>query len=620
MATANLQVNANPGNANQVLGQLNNSLGGLSEKAKEWTESIKEGFEKVTENYLNIKEMVGDIVGYYNEAYSRQARWNSLMSSDSAKKYADQLNQIVDASKGLTDAYSEVQSIQKLFASGVDLSGEKLTKLTNVATIYAQKMGIDVSEAMQRFVESVAEGNTSKMEDLAVYMDSEAAVLNYAISIGQSAKDVDDLTKKQVILNEILKLVPEGVTASDNAIQQMSATTKIFKQNIDEMVVALGDTVGEGLMYYANEHITTWKIVGESLYDFIHILDDVPETIQGDVLPSAQMLSNTMLNVTKTINETTLSLKNLGIQGIITFQGISANNIDAINKTSEKHKKAFEIWAEEKHAQIVFEDEMSKLEDDLQVARDKKEERDFEKKINRINTLYEFEVEAAQKANEEKIKQMDREKYINDLTNQMTADTFNTKWDMFVEFDKKYNTNFEISAKQVEQMSKEQVEQLIANEEMYQEEKSKLIHEGGQMFADFSAMILNDVLMGEKEWSKEMIGDFAKMMGSKLINTGSFNAFEGAIKAFVENDPRGFIQMKIGGAEVLAGIAMGGVGKMVGTSGGGGSAKDEKTASMDKNRMGDKQKSVIGITTYLFPNSQAYYRQQIDTNRKISKR
>ena len=307
------------------------------------------------------------------------------------------------------------------------------------------------------------------------------------------------------------------------------------------------------------------------------------------------------------------------MQGALTFQGLAANNIDAINKTSEKHKKEYDLWAEEKHAQIVFEEEMLKLNDDLASAKFKKEERDYEKKVNRINTLHEFEINMAKKLTEEKIKQMDREKYINDLTNQMSADSFNAKWGMFVEFDKKYNTNFEISAKEVENMSKDQVESLLANEQMYQEEKSKLIHEGGQMFADFSAMILNDVLLGEKEWSKEMIGEFAKMMGSKLINTGAFNFFEGSIKLFVENDPRGGIQMKIGAAEVLAGMTMGGVGKIFGGSGGGGS-KDEKTANMDKKMTSEKQKNTIGITTYLFPNSQAYYRQQIDTNRKISKR
>lgn len=596
MANVNINVNANTSNANNQLQQVNTTINQIADSTqdankeqKSWAESVKEIGGSIISNYNNIKGLITDVVGVYTEANKRQLQFKNLIESESYKKYSEQIDNITNSTAGLTSAYEETQTLQKLFASGVDLSGDKLTKLTEVATNYAHKMGVDVTEALQRFSETIAEGSTSKLEDLGIYMDSETAILNYSIATGISAKEVDDLTKKQIILNEILKLTPSGTKVAENGLTEINKTTKEFKQSIDEMIVSLGDTVGTGLMWLWNENYKGSKFWGEKLYDLIHILDEVPETIEGDVIPSTISLNSSVQTLGSTIKKTTDEIINLGVAGIVTFKGIVANNIDAITKLSDTYKKEQAEW---KKINQQNEDQKSKEKQmDIELAKWREEN-----EHNRVN-------KAKRTADELKKIEFDNAK------------------EKYNEMAKKRDENFKIEEDRLkveEENAKNIADEKLKVEEQYQNAKQRVEEMGVKATADFSAMLINDVLMGEKEFRLSMIGDFVKGIGTQMISDGTFQTLSGLAKGWGGN-PLGFEQAKYGAIEVGMGIGMGGVGKIFGGSGSGSSKSDEKVSSQNKTSQ-SQQSNKIGITTYLYPNATAYYRNTVETSRKISKR
>ena len=134
--------------------------------------------------------------------------------------------------------------------------------------------------------------------------------------------------------------------------------------------------------------------------------------------------------------------------------------------------------------------------------------------------------------------------------------------------------------------------------------------------ANFTSTWMNDVLLGEKEWNKEMLGDFVKMMGTKNIVSGTTKVFEGLGEMLWGSFATGSGLLKVGSAQILAGMAMGGIGKAIGVTS---NKKDDKSSATDKlNADKSKQKNEIGITTYLYPNSKSYYRQQLIDKRVIN--
>lgn len=150
----------------------------------------------------------------------------------------------------------------------------------------------------------------------------------------------------------------------------------------------------------------------------------------------------------------------------------------------------------------------------------------------------------------------------------------------------------------------------------FEEDMKSLKREGLQEFADFSAMIITDVLMGEKKFTKEMIGDFSKMMGTKLITSGAFNFFEGTI-ASVMGLPHGGTQLTVGLAEIGAGIGLGGVAKITGITGGGSKSKD--TTAKDSNTINQNMKTTQKVSTFLFPSERDYLQSLQHSNAKLNK-
>lgn len=582
MATVNLTANTNQ--VTTALNQVNQQISNMATTSQTATSQIASGFEsvkditgKVIENYMNIKSVIEDLAGVYNDAFRRQAQWNTLLLSDSYKKYSEQINKMTEATNGMSDAYSNVSSLQKLFASGVDLSGEKLTQLTQVATAYANKMGVDVTEAIQRFSETIAEGTTSKLEDLGIYMDSEEAVMKYAIAHGIASKEIDETTKKQIILNELLNLQKPAIEGNVSTINKLSGTTREFRQHLDELIVGLGDTVGEGLMWIFNENARGSEYWGGKIYDLIHIFDEVPETIKGDVIPSVFSLSKSVDVFSSSINNAQKSLNNLGTSGIMAFKFVVASEIETLNKLQEQYEKAWQ-----KQQETIDKNQMKKFDKKL---------KDYEKGVS------------------------DLKKSTQNISSQEELeDIFGSNADMRTEqFANTENDIYEIRKKNLENYNNWKIENIKAE---YDEEK-RMNEIYKSYMVDAANNIYDGLLNSRANFLQETIALSMQRAGAEIFNDGLQGLWQGGrwmLSPYPTMSAQGASMVAYSLAEMGAGLALGYAGKAAMPSSSSKEATTKETAAVDRQQNVPKNEKT---DVYLYPNEKIWMRRLNESTKKL---
>lgn len=207
----------------------------------------------------------------------------------------------------------------------------------------------------------------------------------------------------------------------------------------------------------------------------------------------------------------------------------------------------------------------------------------------------------------------DREKYIADITDEVSSKTFDDKWNKMIEFENKYNTDLKLSGEDVNKLTKEQLDERLSEEEQYYEVKNQMQEMSVRAAADFTSMLINDVLLGEKEFRKEMIGDFVKGIGTQMVADGTFHIFSGIAKGW-GGDPTGWVQAKAGAVEVGVGVGLGATAKAIGTSGGS-ESKSKETASAD--RVNNNTNGRDQMQVYLYPSQKYYLRTHNNANKKL---
>jgi ABC-type transporter Mla subunit MlaD len=640
MAGVQLQLDA--GEVLDQFKQMNEYLKQMAEKSKDVGEAAEETAKKqesmasklknaagsLIGNYNNIKGMLTDIAEVFNESLKRQQRWNLLLESGVYKKYKDQIDGLLDATGGLVDLYQEMEGAQKLFGSGVDLTGDKLTKLSQIAANYAQRMGVDVAEAMTKFSEAVAEGTTAKLEDMGIFMNQDVVMLNYATSIGVAVDELDELTKKQVILDEILKQNADKTKESGNnlvnEIRTRNAEAKRYwDQFLAQVVETSTDLASEAFVaisdygtYYGENlaNVIDWYFKGGSeraeaaaaerianigkveLQGVQNLASSVLAIMSGASSKAADIFAK---NVNLMITQT-----QIGVQGLINFKGIVANNIDAINKLSDQyHKKAME-WAAAQ--QKITQNAIKRMEQEYENKMKKQQEsvKAEEKARERKGSMDAEDIFAAESQKTAAIRQEEEDYKYREKLGQ--------------EFNKGRLFKMEMTEEELRKMSNKAFQEKIAAEIEYYDAAERTAQMAFESTANFTTMLINDVLLGEKEFRKEMIGDFVKGIGTQMVADGTFHAMSGIAKGWAGNKA-GWLEAKAGGAEILAGAAFQGGGALIGTSGtGGGSSSSESsskpTASMDRVSAKD---SKMKTDVFLYPDEKQWLRTFNKSSKKL---
>lgn len=277
---------------------------------------------------------------------------------------------------------------------------------------------------------------------------------------------------------------------------------------------------------------------------------------------------------------------------------------DAIKAAEAAEKEKFRILEDSLDKQTKLNDEKLKREADAFNKQRKQA-------IDNMVKLADIEIKQDIK---NKLDQITRQKEVDDIKSEMASQFFDDKWKAMIDFEEKYGTDLGLSGEEIDKMTKKQFKDRLDEEEAFYEVKNKMQEMSVSAAADFSSMLINDVLLGEKEFRKEMIGDFVKGIGDQMVADGTFHIFAGIAKGWSGNKA-GWMQAKAGAAEVGAGIAMGATAKAIGTTSSESESKSKETAAADRNSTKGDQKQKMDV--YLYPDEKQWLRSLNKSNNKL---
>ena len=577
---------ANTSQVTTALNQVNAGIQQITTNQQSFAQNAMEVGKSVVSNYMNISAILKDVTEYIDKAYKNQAKYNALINSANYKKYSDQLNDIAKNTQNMNNVYSDSDTLQKLFNSNVDLSSGKLEQLTKISASYAAAMGIDGSEALKRFSEAIAESSTGKLEDLGLYIDSKQAITSYAISLGIAADELDKTQEKQAILNAILAKGKVESQASVNPLSQVRNEYGLMKQNIEGITVATVDWMATGFNTWLASNRYYGGLLGETLYDMLHYFDTIPETLEGDVIPATKSLTDAYVQMNKVMLDTLKINESLGISGITTFRGLSANNIKAIEDLQKKYDKQAAEWAKQHEIRLAI--GRKRLEDD-----------------------YKAQQELA-------VKQMKFNESLHE-TELVIDDDFFTQ----------QNENAFIYSKMEEIRRKNELDSMqkasdlkIKEREKQLKEEQKIEMKAQEYVIEASNFAYQNLIAGKTNFLKEMIALSMQKAGAEIFNDGLQGMWQGgrwALSPYPTMAAQGVTMMGYSALEMGAGIALGYAGsKLMPSTGGSSESKNKETAAQD--RKANQSNNTQKMDMYMYPDEKAWLRALNKGTNKLKSR
>lgn len=589
----------------------------------------------------------------------------ALQQHSSFRGIAKDFENLGEITLGLADKMQMLPSISKATAFGIDLSNGKLEKFTQLAQKLGIMMGKDVITSFDDLTVSVGRQSVLIADNLGIMIKKGEANAKWAKENGVAVKDMTAMNKQQAFLNELLLKgaeITENIDmskmtmAGSAAINTLELSMEKFKKTMSTVMVDTGEGLGRFMFDAKNLFTFNWE-QSKSLRraEEREEIEALAKKTKGDALYIAKS--------TERYKKYYEDQSRFGISSaeiteryyqrfLINAKGMSEDAIDMMQFMLKRQIAGVDLFVTEMENRIAKSKSM--LEGLSNFSENKTIEKSADKQTKKDEAEAKRKLEAQKRAAEKQAALM--EEYFGDgglldqiQTKQRNQDIKDVEDQKALEYKQliewqelqksaiidMYTWQNDLDKQQREHQDKLNKQQIKSKEMTEKSEKAKnkkrmeeagiaeykfsknmgdLKKQGIQEVANFSAMMINDVLLGEKEFHKEMIGDFAKMIGSQLISKGTFNVLEGLI-ATAMGMPWGTTQLTVGGAEIAAGIGMSGVGKAIGTTGGSSSeAKTKETAAMDRtNTKPQNQKTDV----YLYPNEKPWLRRLNKSIKKI---
>lgn len=656
-----------------VFEQMNKSLKILAEgsskvgtASSEAAEKAKTKWEELNAKYQFFTKGLSDGIGLLTkfkdtilemEGFQTQATALSKMS-----RAGEDLNSVlansVEITKGVVNQYDILAATNNLMMKGFNLSEESLTKLIDVSAIYSSVTGEAVSTVMGKIASASQRERDSLFEKMGVYISTKDVLDVYAKSIGKTVDQLDEATKSSVLLEtatDKMKVKFEETGLSAASLE--SPITHTFKRAETSIKQAQDAAVAFAATLY------------------VDVVDAVEYLMLRQKASNAQIWKMDDEQKAKTqmalLKSEMQKLAADEAKRVADYKALSFSEQEKNKEQEQKGSKAFEDKLDGLLKKVqAFKDEVGvgaygdaygflsqETADQIQA---------MESQIAGIGTLVVEKVKAIESlkqnakkswvdfadlpADEKKEKEtgkadavkddweevynatVDEQKKLTELEQKNTddehrkeVDAINAKTELLkagYEIERDIATQqsewkkklAEFDKKEAEKIEKKKVKSFLDEEFKLQDEKERLQKMGLQKSAQFTSMLINDVLLGEKEFRKEMIGDFVKGIGEQMVADGTFHVFAGLAKAWV-NPAAGFGEAKAGAAEVGAGIAMGATAKAIGTTSSESESKSKETAAADRNSTKGDQKQKMDV--YLYPDEKRWLRSLNKSNNKL---
>lgn len=234
------------GNTNQVAQDLESIKGSIQEindstesgkkdvkeTSNEWTElnsKIEVGQKFITgifDTVMGVYEKTKDMVKEYEKINNQMT---ILKSQNVWGDISVQFDRLEKATGGVVDKLDILESVNKAVSFGIDLSGDKLLKLVDVAGKAALNMGVDLKFAFDSLIVGTARESKMILDNLGVMVSLEDANEKYANSIGKTVDALTEEEQKTALLNNVLSELDrtqKGI--SDDSL--MTAGTGMFNK------------------------------------------------------------------------------------------------------------------------------------------------------------------------------------------------------------------------------------------------------------------------------------------------------------------------------------------------------------------------------------------------------
>lgn len=640
-----------------------------AEKAgKELTDAAKDGSTYWTE--LNSKmSVIGGVLStaweYAQKFHEIQMKgrkenlqWESMMNSTRADEIQKNLGKI---NESFGDNVDKTTKWRMAYASAFSDVKYDMDAFSNIAQNMAQRTGKDLNEMIEELQQGLLKGDLGILEDNGILHNANLEMQKFAGSIGKTVDELSDFEKRQGQANIVMRYLNTEFNNSkplhDDYIattNKLSRVTEDFASDVSRLTdefIALNTEAGNLSIKKQMEKVAqdiqdAKKIIsdGKAPYttsfgadDFygVGVIDDVGSDLavknakEGMIKHESKFLT-LMNNQSRILSGKLLSdYKIRGVETVAEMKEIQKNIDIAIEKAEiglDKYSGSNEdLFSEQGRAAYV----------NLQALKNVRAETVKELElIKGIKTKKTTGKAAAIKDDWEEVYNatVDEQRKLTELEQKNTDDEYRKKVDAIraktellkagYEIEKDIATQqsewkkklAEFDKKEAEKIEKAKVKTFLNEEFKLQDEKDRLQKMGLQKSAQITSMLINDVLLGEKEFRKEMIGDFVKGIGDQMVADGTFHIFAGIAKGWSGN-PAGWVQAKAGAAEVGAGIAMGATAKAIGTTSSESESKSKETAAADRNSTKGDPKQKMDV--YLYPDEKRWLRSLNKSNNKL---
>ena len=129
-----------------------------------------------------------------------------------------------EASGGMIADTELMLAANRAMALGVADTSEEMAQLVQLAIARGSQLGLSAQQAFDDLVTGIGRESKMILDNLGIIIDTEAAVDNYAATVGKTADQLTAVERKQALVNEILKQTPDAARQAAAAIESQNGS------------------------------------------------------------------------------------------------------------------------------------------------------------------------------------------------------------------------------------------------------------------------------------------------------------------------------------------------------------------------------------------------------------
>lgn len=228
----------------------------IKQKGQEVLDGIKDGMAsiiKVGALMVTALVAVGTAIGKLASDASQfeeiKNGFKNLASSQGAN--ADTIiRKMKEASDGVLSTADIMKAANEAMLAGIPI--DKLQKITEIAKAAANAQGDSVENMLSVMTNGLARTSTMMLRHVGIVFDEIQAYKDYAKSVGKTSEDLSDNEKRQVFLNQALKVGQQTLNKLGPNLISVSDQWERFKATQEDNAIVLGQKLIPAFRVFVN--------------------------------------------------------------------------------------------------------------------------------------------------------------------------------------------------------------------------------------------------------------------------------------------------------------------------------------------------------------------------------